>query len=154
MTNDKFDFTDETKIVNGVTLRRIRYLKSFADIGAGDLGGWIEKETNLNVWGDAYVSGDAHVRGNACVWDDARVSGSAQITSQICAAQRSDGYLFIIAPDKNHVLRIMAGCRYFTIEEAREHWTKTRGGTPLGNETFAILDFLERAAAIRKLTEF
>lgn len=34
--------------------------------------------------------------------------------------------------------------------EAREHWSKTRGGTPLGDETTLILDYPERAAALRK----
>jgi hypothetical protein len=41
---------------------------------------------------------------------------------------------------------ILAGCRYFTIWEAREHWTNSRGGTPLGDETMAILDHIERVA--------
>ena len=33
---------------------------------------------------------------------------------------------------------------------AREHWTTTRGGTPLGEETTIILDFIERMAEVRK----
>ena len=36
----------------------------------------------------------------------------------------------------------MAGCRYFTVDEAYSHWRSTRGGTPLGDETIDILDFL------------
>ena len=41
----KYELTDETKIVNGVTLYRIRALVAIAAIGvaAGDLGGWIER---------------------------------------------------------------------------------------------------------------
>ena len=40
--------------------------------------------------------------------------------------------------------------RRFTIDEAREHWTRTRGGTPLGDETTLILDYLEKALALRE----
>lgn len=53
---------------------------------------------------------------------------------------RSDGYQFVMNGDGG----IRAGCRVFdTMAEARTHWQNTRGGTPLGDETFAILDALE-----------
>lgn len=53
---------------------------------------------------------------------------------------RSDGYQFVMNSDGG----IRAGCRVFhTMEEARKHWKRTRGGTPLGDETMKILDFLE-----------
>jgi len=46
---------------------------------------------------------------------------------------------------------VHAGCRVFdTMADARAHWSTTRGGTPLGVETTAILDFLETMAALRK----
>ncbi len=61
---------------------------------------------------------------------------------------RSDGYEFY-AHVKNGDLFIKAGCRYFNISNAREHWTKTRGGTPLGDESMALLDNAERLAKIR-----
>ena len=65
---------------------------------------------------------------------------------------RSDGYGFFLQKLKEDAEPMVnAGCRYLTIPEAREHWTETRAGTPLGDETFAILDFLERTAAIRGL---
>jgi hypothetical protein len=41
------------------------------------------------------------------------------------------------------VTRVLACCRYFTFEEANEHWERTRGGTPLGNETMLILKYLK-----------
>jgi hypothetical protein len=46
-------------------------------------------------------------------------------------------------------MRVIAGCRYFTMEEARQHWQQTRGGTPLGNETMAILDAIEALAKVK-----
>jgi uncharacterized protein YjbI with pentapeptide repeats len=64
--------------------------------------------------------------------------------------QRSDGYRFI-AWCKDGVLQVRAGCRSFSLPEAREHWERTRGGTALGDETMAILDLIERVALIRGL---
>ena len=60
----------------------------------------------------------------------------------VLGPQRSDGYLFYLAHDGDDY-RVIAGCRNFTFTRAREHWTKTRGGTALGDETLAILDYLE-----------
>lgn len=88
----KYEFTGETKAFNGTTLHRIRALKDFGYVEAGDLGGWIEKEENLShdgrcwvygtarVYGDAQVSGDAQISGDAQVFGDARVSGDAWVS--------------------------------------------------------------------------
>ena len=62
---------------------------------------------------------------------------------------RSDGWQFMLTNLDGEGWRIKAGCRYFTLDEAREHWQQTRGGTPLGNETFAILDALLAIAKAR-----
>ena len=43
----KYELTDKTKVYDGCTLHRIRALKDFGDVKAGDLGGWIESEKNL-----------------------------------------------------------------------------------------------------------
>ena len=77
--------TNDTVVVYGKTLYRIRALKDFSNIKVGDLGGYIEKEENLSQFGDARVSGDARVfgdawvSGNAWVFSDARVSGDARV---------------------------------------------------------------------------
>ncbi len=60
---------------------------------------------------------------------------------------RSDGYVFAIMASPRGPL-VTAGCRAFTLPEARAHWMATRGGTRVGAETFAILDCLERVFAI------
>ena len=67
-------------------------------------------------------------------------------------ATRTDGYTFLVAPTPDGP-RIIAGCRYFTFEEARTHWTETRGGTDLGEESLAIVDHLEWMATIRGFVE-
>jgi len=66
--------------------------------------------------------------------------------------QRSDGHRFV-GWVLGGVLQIRAGCCNFTIHEARDHWRKTRAGTPLGEETFVILDHIELVAKIRGLVE-
>ena len=88
----KYELTNETKLFNGVTLHRIKALKdfgdvkNFGDVKKGDLGGWIEKEENLNqvgtawIFNDASVSGDARVSGNAIVSGNAWVYGDAWVS--------------------------------------------------------------------------
>ena len=89
MRNKRWEFTGETKIHFGITLRRIRAavefkLKCGIIIAKGELGGWIEKESNLsgNAWvsGNAMVFGDAEVSGNAEVYGYAKVSGDAKVS--------------------------------------------------------------------------
>jgi len=46
----------------------------------GQLGGYIEKESNLSQVGDAWVSGNARVSGDAQVSGDAWVSGNARVS--------------------------------------------------------------------------
>ena len=77
----KFELTSETKInIFGKKLFRIKALISFADVEAGETGGWVEKEGNVNQSGNAWVSGDAMVYGNAMVYGDAMVSGNAEVS--------------------------------------------------------------------------
>ena len=77
----------------------------------------------------------------------ARANLAAQWIIQ--GAVRSDGYAFMLTNLKDEGVRVKAGCRNFSIDEARQHWKTSRDGTPLGNETFAILDCLEAMAKAR-----
>ena len=77
---NKYELTDETKVVYGVTLHRIRALTAVGVLAAaGQLGGWVESEKNLEQSGDAWVYGDARVCGDAWVYGNARVSGNARV---------------------------------------------------------------------------
>lgn len=77
--NKKYEFTDETKTIDGHLLHRIRRLSD------GVIGGWIESEDNLAheddcwVYGNACVYGDAKVYGAAKVHDNANVCGKAVV---------------------------------------------------------------------------
>ena len=76
----KYKLTSETKEVFGVKLHRIEALMDFDDVEKGDKGGWIEKETNLDNDGNAWVSDDARISGDAWVFGDARISGKLKVT--------------------------------------------------------------------------
>ena len=82
----KYRLTKNTKGWNGKTLFQIEATVSFGVITKGELGGYIEKESNLSqegnawVYGNARVSGDARVSGNARVYGDARVYGNAWVS--------------------------------------------------------------------------
>ena len=75
----KFELTGETKVWNGTSLHRIRALVAFENVNAGELGGWIEKESNLSQDGNAWVFGGAKVYGNAKVYDNAWVYDNARV---------------------------------------------------------------------------
>jgi len=159
-----YELTDETREFCGRTLYRIRCVTAMDALGVavGDLGGWVQSEANIAQNGRAW----AHEHATVCaggtieggtiwggtieggtIWDGTIEGGTIRggTINFVLTAQRSDGYMFVVNPTED-VLRVTAGCRYFTFPEAREHWERTRGGTLLGDETMAILDFLEGQA--------
>ena len=121
-----------------------------ADLTGADLSGANLSGANLfgaNLFG-ANLSGADLSRANL---SGADLSG-AKINDKTALgilrrATRADGYEFSLW-DCQEGFFITAGCRWFTLEAARQHWTATRAGTPLGDETMAILDFF--AAAITR----
>lgn len=76
---------DQAITMNGSTIYRIKALRNFGDVKAGDIGGFIEKEENLShdgpcwVYGDAMVYHNAKVRENAIVRDYAHVYNESQV---------------------------------------------------------------------------
>lgn len=79
----KYELTNEIKnLPGGVVLYRIRALKDFAGVKAGDLGGFVQSERNLNQEGNAWVFPAAQVYGDAWVHGDARIFGNAQVSGQ------------------------------------------------------------------------
>lgn len=93
----KYELTTETLQFAGRTLHRIKAVKDFGSVKAGEFGGWIENEKNLsqddNAWiyseamvldnakvfGNAKILGNAHIFGNAKVFDSARVYYYARV---------------------------------------------------------------------------
>jgi len=84
-----YKLTDEKIQFNFKTLYRIELTEDCIWGKAGTKGGFIEKVSNLlddawvsgnaHVYGNAYVSGNAWVLGNAQVYGNAHVSGNAQV---------------------------------------------------------------------------
>lgn len=91
-----FELTSETINHDGRTLYRIRAIKSFGVVRAGDLGGWVESLDNLfdngwvfdngKVYDKACVFNNAKVYDEACVYDSAEVYGNADVfgNAEVC----------------------------------------------------------------------
>ena len=54
-----------------------------------------------------------------------------------------DGYEFF-GVVRDGVTWIKAGCRWFTVKDARKHWKETRGGTDLGAERLEFVSFIAK----------
>lgn len=76
----KYELTDDILTWHGITLYRIKALKSFNDVKIGDLGGWVQSENNLSQEGDCWIYDEAMVYKYAGVYDNAEVRGSSIIS--------------------------------------------------------------------------
>ena len=85
----KYKLTTNTKEWLGATLYQIEYLKSFAGIKKGDLGGWIESEDNLSQDGNARVTENGHVTDRAFVTGNAHVAGNTWVSGDACLSAKS-----------------------------------------------------------------
>ena len=155
----KYEFTGETKTVSflsgDVTLHRIQAITSFASVVAGELGGWIEKEENLShkgnawvsenaaVYGDAVVSGNAWVSENAVVRGNAEVSGNAMVRKNAVVSENAEVFsvrhVLVFGPicsrnafttfyhDKDNEITVQCGCFIGKIDKFLEKVAQTHG---------------------------
>ena len=126
----KFELTSEfiTNIL-GTKLFRIKALMEFGDVKAGDLGGYIEKEENLDHDGNAWVYGNAEVYGNA---DYAYAHGFGSINRTTTFFRLKDGGV-----------GVRCGCFYGTLQEFRDKVRKTHGETKKAKEYLMLADLME-----------
>jgi uncharacterized protein YjbI with pentapeptide repeats len=112
-----------------------------ADLRGADLRGADLRGANLRgaYLTGAYLTG-AYLTGAYLEGDELAAAGAY--------ASRSDGYEFRSFQLADGRVKVKAGCRWFTFAEARAHWMATRDGTPLGKESLALVDHLERMARI------
>ena len=81
----KYILTDEVKRPMGIFAYRIQALKDFGDVKAGDYGGYVSTEANLNQEGDCWIYNDAmslengRVEQNAKLYNNAKIHGNAAI---------------------------------------------------------------------------
>ena len=162
----KFELTNEF-VTNmfGTKLFRIRALVEFGDVEAGELGGYVEKESNLghddNAWvygdarvydnagvdGDAQVSGDALVYGNARVCGDALVCGDARVCGNgdyayahgFGSVNRTTTFFRL----KDGGVGVRCGCFYGTLAQFRDKIRETHGETKKAQEYLMLADLME-----------
>ena len=82
---DIFDDFYPTKIKllkETYNLYRIRALKDFGDVKAGDIGGYIESESNLSHDGDCWVYGNAKVTNETKIYGNAQIKGYVEISDK------------------------------------------------------------------------
>ena len=121
----KFELTTEQKINwFGRTLYRIKACISFTttsgdEVKAGDLGGFVEKESNLSHDGKAWVWGNAKVCG------DAEVFSVNHILVIGPAGSRSDFTTFF--RDKDNEITVKCGCFLGKIDKFLEKVSRTHG---------------------------
>lgn len=118
--NKKYELIEDSFIEYPARkLYRIRALRDFGNVKAGDIGGYIEEEKNLSHEGNAWVGDDAQIScgasvtvdaqvyGNAKLFGNAVVTGKAQVCgdTQMCsvrvwgeALMRGDGEVYSNAP--------------------------------------------------------
>ena len=167
----KFELTTEF-ITNafGKKLFRIKALVEFGDVKAGELGGYVEKEENVSqdgnawvsgdarVYGDAWACGNAWVRGNARVYGnawvsgDAWVSGNARVSGNAWVYGDADYALVqgfgtefrctTFYRGKNKKIMVNCGCFHGDLEGFRKQVKETRNGK-IAKEYLMIADLME-----------
>ena len=143
----KYELTTEVKVELGVTLHRIRALVDIVRHGvkAGDLGGWVEKESNLDQEHDAWVYDDARVYGDAQVCKTAHVLtvgpiGSRDDTTTFFRAKFSAGF----------AISVCCGCFRGTVDEFRAKVKQTHGDSKYGKAYQLAADLAETQIEIDK----
>lgn len=82
MENKKYELImDDTIVIDGFTLYRIRALRDFFIIKAGDLGGYIQNERCLSHEGYAWVYDNAKVYDTGKVIENGRAAHNTIVTS-------------------------------------------------------------------------
>lgn len=159
-----YELTSEFKVnVLGIKLFRIRCIKKVKNIEVGELGGWIEKESNLsgNAWvsGNAKVFGDAQVYDNAKVFGNVRVYGDAQVYDNACVSGNawvsgdadyccfqkfgSRGGTMTVFREKDNMIKI--NCGYFSgsLKEFEEAVEFTHGDNEYGLTYKSIIEVIK-----------
>ena len=132
----KFELTSEfiTNIF-GTKLFRIKALIEFGNVKAGELGGFVEKEENLNHEGNAWVYGNAEVYGNARVYGNADYAtvhgfGSEYRTTTFFKTKAGE-------------IGVRCGCFYGNLSEFRKKVVETHGETKKAKEYLMLADLME-----------
>ena len=77
MENRKYEMTNITMEFEERTLYRIRALKNFRNVKAGDLGGWVSGKHNLSQEGDCWIYDEAKCMDNARMYHNSAMYNNA-----------------------------------------------------------------------------
>ena len=156
--DSKYEFVagDSKVIAPGRVVKRIRALVAIAsfNVSPGDLGGYIEAKKNLQVSGNAWVSGDARVCGNARVSGDAQVCGNASFL--MIGPIGSRRAMLNIYADAKIGVRFSTGCFTGSREQFFAAVTDTHGDSEHGNAyavALMLADVLVKPCEIEQLAE-
>ena len=149
----KYILTDDVIDFDGHTLHRIKAVRDFDCVKAGDLGGFIESEKNLDHDGDAWVTDSARVTGDAWVTYSARVTDSASVTGDAVVSGAADfavisgfGRVFRTTTFfrcKDNLVRCQCSCFYGTVDEFRSKVRETHGNSKYAKDYLMIADLME-----------
>lgn len=127
----KFELTSEfVTNIYGTKLFRIRALIEFGNVKAGELGGYVEKESNLDHDGNAWVFGNAEVYGNA---DYAYAHGFG-------SEYRTTTFFWL----KDGSVGVRCGCFYGTLQEFRNKIRETHGDSAIAEEYLDLAALMEK----------
>ena len=130
----KYEFTGEVKKEYGKELQQIRALTDLVidgeTIEAGTVGGWIENEENLSHDGNAWVSDDAQVYGNARVCENAKIEKITDYFSVGPIGSRNDVTTFFRCADKS--IKVKCGRFRGTLAEFTEKADESHGDSKHG----------------------
>ena len=92
MTTRKYELTTEKTKHEGRTLYRIRALKNFSDVKAGDLGGFVESEKNLSQEGNCWIYDDSKVIGRSKIVGCSKVKSKSIVDNStvMCSSKVKD----------------------------------------------------------------
>ena len=161
----KYELTDETMEWEGHILHRIKALRDFNYVKAGDLGGWVESEDNLSqyekcwlcdnariydnaivcnnarIYDNAIVYGDAIVCGNAIVCDNARIYDTKDYCIITGFGSRLSATTFFRCKDDE--IRVNCGCFNGTLDEFRDKVKETHKDNKYAKEYLLAIDMVK-----------
>ena len=126
-------------IQDGCKLFQIQAIRDFGNVKVGDLGGYIQKESNLShegncwVYGDGCVCGDAEVSGDVWVYGPAYICNNVKINKHKnlfvvdIFLNRSEHATFVKTDDGIIYVTCFIASKYFngTIDELEEEVLNT-----------------------------
>ena len=96
MSDKKYEILkDQAITMNGSSIYRIRALKDFGDVKAGDLGGFVASEENLSHEGPCWIYGDAMVYHKAKVKENAIVRDYVHVYGNVFDHARVNGFAIV-----------------------------------------------------------